>query len=213
MHFAVHNSSLKQVDIIRTLLELGGDINCVDFQGKTPLHHASEASRIRCIPVLIKKKAAVMQTDQQGRTAIQLAPTDRVREIITCYYDQETNRHTPREVKNLIHISKAKVTGILPSASVTMQPAGQQQNVNRFVQQEFIELMRKIQQEGVNNNQYLKKPYLFTGSWLEGLRNLEDLFIRIKQIPTVTDAALRVFNVLQPFQGDIMLDRSSNNNF
>jgi len=26
----------------------------------------------------------------------------------------------------------------------------------------------------------LKKPYIFTGSWLEGLRNLEDLYIRIK---------------------------------
>ena len=73
------------------------------------------------------------------------------------------------------------------------------QNVNKFVQQDFIELMTQIQEEGVKNNQYLKKPYIFTGSWLEGLRNLEDLYIRIKQIPNATDAALRVFNVLHPY--------------
>ena len=59
--------------------------------------------------------------------------------------------------------------------------------------------MRKIQEEGIKNNQYLKKPYLFTGSWLEGLRNLEDLYIRIKQIPTVQDACLRIFNILMPY--------------
>ena len=63
----------------------------------------------------------------------------------------------------------------------------------------------------MNNNQYLKKPYIFTGSWLEGLKSLEDLFVRIKQIPTPQDACLRVFNVLLPYQGKIIMNRSINN--
>lgn len=45
---------------------------------------------------------------------------------------------------------------------------------------------------------HLKKPYLFTGSWLEGVRNLEELHELLKDV-NPPEAVLRCFNVMCPY--------------
>lgn len=53
LHYAILNSSLKQVEIVRALLEYGTDVNSRDKEGKTPLYYAAEAGRTRVIPLLM----------------------------------------------------------------------------------------------------------------------------------------------------------------
>ena len=47
--------------------------------------------------------------------------------------------------------------------------------------------------------QHLKKPYLYTGTWLEGVESVEELLARFASVPT-QEVAMRVFNVLHPYQ-------------
>lgn len=42
LHYAVLNSSNKQVEIVRTILENRGNVNARDITGKTPLYYAAE---------------------------------------------------------------------------------------------------------------------------------------------------------------------------
>lgn len=37
-------------------------------------------------------------------------------------------------------------------------------------------MMKKIQDEGVKAYQHIKKPYIYTGSWMEGVQSLGDLY-------------------------------------
>lgn len=41
LHYSIYNTSARQVEIMRALLDLQADVNCVDKTGKTPLHHAA----------------------------------------------------------------------------------------------------------------------------------------------------------------------------
>ena len=61
LHYAVFNKNSKQVSIVRTLIELKSDINAVDVDGKTALHHASESAKSRVIPILIQNGASLVK--------------------------------------------------------------------------------------------------------------------------------------------------------
>lgn len=60
-------------------------------------------------------------------------------------------------------------------------------------------MMKKLQEDGVTKAWYhLKKPYLYTGSWMEGIKNLEELFETIKDV-NPPEAVMRSFNILCPY--------------
>ena len=43
---------------------------------------------------------------------------------------------------------------------------------------------------------------MFTGSWLEGVTNIEQLYERIKGI-SPNEAILRLFNIIKPYEGRV----------
>jgi len=49
---------------------------------------------------------------------------------------------------------------------------------------------------------YAKKPYLFTGSWMEGVESVNKLLQRFSGC-SGQEAALRVFNVLCPYEKEL----------
>lgn len=90
LHYAIFNNNQKQVNIIRTLLELKSDINAVDEDRKTPLHHASENAKTRIIPILIQNGASLVIKDNVNKkTPLQCAANDKIRELIMLYSDPE----------------------------------------------------------------------------------------------------------------------------
>lgn len=58
--------------------------------------------------------------------------------------------------------------------------------------------MKKVQESGIRANHHLKRPYVYTGSWMEGINNMEELYAAIKDVPA-GEACVRAFNILCPF--------------
>lgn len=53
LHYAVFNTMPRQLEMAVKLLNLGADVNALDLDKRTPLHHAAEAGKARLIPLLV----------------------------------------------------------------------------------------------------------------------------------------------------------------
>lgn len=62
----------------------------------------------------------------------------------------------------------------------------------------MLELLRRIQAFGVESFIYQKKPYLYSGSWLEYVDDLDGLMLQINGT-TPNEACMKIFNVLFPY--------------
>ena len=100
LHYAIFNKNQKQVDITRTLLELKCDINAVDEERKTALHHASESNKARLIPILVQSGASLIIRERTNRkTPLQAAANDRIRELILLYSDPDNDQIKQEKAK------------------------------------------------------------------------------------------------------------------
>jgi len=70
--------------------------------------------------------------------------------------------------------------------------------------------LRRIQKFGVDSFIYQKKPYLYTGSWMEYVRNLDDLMLQINGV-NPNEACMKVFNVLFPYPDPLPLGTGEEN--
>jgi hypothetical protein len=61
------------------------------------------------------------------------------------------------------------------------------------MREQFYFLMKKVQENGVQTKQHFKKPYLYTGSWMEGVQTIEELFERVKDIECPSEAMIRYY--------------------
>lgn len=207
LHYAVYNNSAKQIDIIRCLLQKGCKVNDTDDEGFTCLHLASEGGRTRAIPILLKNGANLgIREKKTQKTALDLAANDRTREILIVYgtVSYKPNEEEKEWMNTAIKGEKLPITKL----NEKKPPPTQEKKVGReeessnamitFLREQFFELMKKIQDTGVQNFQHFKRPYLYTGSWMEGIRTIEDLYDRIKDLRPA-EAAIRTFNILCPY--------------
>ena len=214
-HYSVWNSSESQIDIIRTLIERKADINRQDDDGKTAQHHASEGGRLRAIPILIQRGADMaIREKTQNKTPLESAKNERTRELMVVYSSvpyvntQNDLNFLNNAVKgNKVQISKEDIYGgeklkTVPKSKGLGTPmnGGQlgQTMVAEFLREKCIKILEKLQEMGIKSNQHVKRPYLFTGSWLEGVSTIEQLYDRIKDL-TPNECMLRLFNVLHPY--------------
>ena len=68
----------------------------------------------------------------------------------------------------------------------------------RNYQSKLIENLKRVQKFGVDSYQHVKKPYMFTGSWMEYVRTLDDLMLQINGCRS-NEAVMKVFNILFPY--------------
>lgn len=81
-----------------------------------------------------------------------------------------------------------------PPPQVKWTPA----SMNQWIREKFFTIMKKVQEAGIKANHHLKKPYVYTGSWMEGINSMEELYGAIKDIPA-GEMCVRAFNILCPF--------------
>jgi hypothetical protein len=62
----------------------------------------------------------------------------------------------------------------------------------------FVEIMERVQQGGIEQMEHVKRPYLFTGSWMEGVATHQHLLGRVLRTVPGPEVCLRVFNLLRP---------------
>jgi ankyrin repeat protein len=85
LHHAVFMES-NQVLMISKLLDYGADVNALDTDRRTCLHHAAEANKARVIPILIQRGALTGLKDSlMNKTPLELAANDHIKEIIIAY--------------------------------------------------------------------------------------------------------------------------------
>lgn len=58
--------------------------------------------------------------------------------------------------------------------------------------------MKRVQEYGVKADIHFKKPFMYTGSWMENVHSIEDLMAEIEDSPS-SEASLKLFNVLVPY--------------
>ena len=90
LHYSVWNGTAEQVNIVKRLLESKAEVDALDEEGMTSLHFAAEAGKGKIIPILLKYGANPFIRDgRTGRTAIELACNDRIREMIIVYTSKD----------------------------------------------------------------------------------------------------------------------------
>jgi ankyrin repeat protein len=83
LHYAIFNEHPKMVEITNKLLNLGADVNVLDNDRRTPLHHAAESGKARVIALLVQRGASTGTKDSlKGKTPLELAATDHIKELI-----------------------------------------------------------------------------------------------------------------------------------
>ena len=83
LHYTVFNTMPRQLEMAVKLLNLGADVNALDSDRRTPLHHAAEAGKARLIPLLVQRGATTGTKDSlKGMTPIELACNDHIKELI-----------------------------------------------------------------------------------------------------------------------------------
>jgi len=65
-------------------------------------------------------------------------------------------------------------------------------------QERLLGLLKRIQLFGVESFMFQKKPYLYSGSWMEYVKNLDDLMLQINGV-NPNEACMKIFNVLFPY--------------
>ena len=98
----------------------------------------------------------------------------------------------------------------------------EQQKKNQFIpynmrsyQDQLLQLLRRIQKFGIDSYVFKKKRYLYTGSWMEYVNNLDDLMLQVNGVNS-NEACMKIFNVLFPYPEPLPLgqgDESSLNGF
>jgi len=206
MHYVVFNSSARQIDFIRVLLENGCEVDPVDSLGRTPLHYACEASRSRCIPMLLKNAAKLTVKDTAGKTPVDLVKNDQIHQIISLYVKPEGEKEAgflhpaakgataPQTVSPYSQNSPPKTRPKQsPSEPVLQLPPNKQER-----RDSLLNLLKRVQEIGVNAQQHLKKPQLFSGAWMEGILSPGALLQALGG-SSPAEAVLKVFNVLFPY--------------
>ena len=85
LHHAVFMEA-NQVLMISKLLDFGADINALDTDNRTCLHHAAEAGKARVIPVLIQRGAHTSLKDSLlKKTPLEMAKDDHIKELMIAY--------------------------------------------------------------------------------------------------------------------------------
>ena len=195
LHYAVFNPHPRQVDIARTLLEAGISVDVPDYELKTPLHHACEACKPRGIRLLMKWGANTQSRDKSGKIPADLASNQNVKQLVTLYVKTKTE-----EIPKSSRLSSEKLprlgqrTGEARAATPVL---GVSQPPSNY-REKLVNLLRKVQEAGVNNNQHIKRPSLFSGTWLEGVVNARALLNELAS-NTPGEAVMMVFNALFPY--------------
>lgn len=191
LHYAIFNPHQRQVDIIRTLLEAGISVDVPDNELKTPMHHACDASKPRGIRLLIKWGANLAARDRNGKTPYDLALNPNIKQLVSLY------TKTKQEDFKTSRLSSEKLPKITQKVAENRPATPVQAPVTGF-KEKLIGLLRKVQETGVLANQHIKKPSLYSGSWVEGILNTAALHNELSSSQP-TEAVIKVFNVLFPY--------------
>lgn len=208
LHYAALSQSFNQADIAILLINGGAEVDALDEARRSPLHYASEMGKVAVIPVLIQNGAKISLRDgEKNLTALQLAGDSRVKDVIVMYssvykskgQDLPSKQTQRQEMAKKHAASGVRIKKRTSRHTIQHKPEVETLSYNAKNNKELLQsLLGRVQEYGVSSYQHVKRPYLFSGSWMEQVRSVEDLMKTICGT-TPSDAVMRVFNVLSPY--------------
>ena len=150
-----------------------------------------------------------------GRTAIELACNERIREMIIVYTSKDYEPQLSllklygqkippgQEIENGgIGYRKSKSKGKKNKNGANGGEEELDEKIGNLLQNTYrkklLELLRAIQLFGVKTMQHMTKPELYSGSWLEKINNANDFYAYISGL-SPSEAILSIYNVLYPY--------------
>ena len=113
LHHAVFMES-NQILMIQKLMEYGSDVNALDNDKRTALHHAAEGNKARVIPILIQGGALTGLRDKlMKKTPIELAANDHIRQLILALIAPPSleEEDTEKQVSSIFRDTKVSKRG------------------------------------------------------------------------------------------------------
>ena len=93
--------------MIEKLVGYGAEVNCLDNDRRTPLHHAAEANQPKVCKILIEKGAHTNIKDTlKMMTPFDLAPNDNIRQIISGLSVAELKTLAESKRKTIVKVNK-----------------------------------------------------------------------------------------------------------
>ncbi len=209
LHYVVFNSNSFQVEMAKMLINNGSNINCLDEEKMTPLHFAAENGKGKIIPILMKNGADPLLTcNRDNKNSLDLACNERIRELIIKFsngeYQSEINQKKLRgKIENGDIHNKSNGNSFRNGRRNNYNDNNEDNyynddliyNTNR---NKLISFLKNIQDYGVKTQQHLVKPELYSGSWLEKVNNINELYHFFGNY-TPHESALAIYNIMIPF--------------
>ncbi len=212
LHYAIFNNTMFQTEMIKMLIDYGCDINCLDDEKMTPLHFASENAKNKIIPILMKKGAdPFLVCDRNNQNSLDIAPNDKIKELIMKYcngeYKSEINQ---KKLKSKFENGKRNnyINGKSNNNKDNSYSDDLMYNTNR---NKLISFLKNIQDYGIKTQQHLNKPELYSGSWLEKVNNINELYTFFGKY-TPHESALAIYNIMIPFVSPLPKGKNEDKN-
>lgn len=199
-------------EITRQFLELQAEVNISDAYGMTPLHYAAEEGKKAAVTLLLRQRADPSAEDTvNGRSPIMLAAK---------------HEAVRRELQKAVEVNASAQAGtgrsmVLPAvtgpghgraspgvanawagppASIpqSLRPPAALGTPFQVLQDRFVKIMERVQEGGIEQMEHIKRPHLFTGSWMIDISSHHQLLGQaLKHVPS-SEVCIRVFNLLRP---------------
>ena len=223
LHYVLWNINPNSIEISRLLIKSNSEIDALDDEGMTPLHYASDGGKGWIIPLLLRNGANPFLRDgRTHRNALELALTEHVREMMIVYSgkpyvvkseDMELMKLTGEklDVEVLKNEESRGRQKSQPGRRINRPKIEEKKfcddemnncDINTFLfksqKEKVMNFLKRIQEYGIKSMQHMNKPHLYSGSWIENIKNIQDFFNDLNS-STPAESVIKVFNILFPY--------------
>lgn len=122
---ALHGAALNgHIEIVKTLIDHGADVNVIEGQRQTPLHCAARKGKVNVVKFLVEKGANVNAQERDGLTPLDYAAKNGEEETVSVLLSHGAKRDVRNgDVRTTNDANSVRPAREIGGASVSLSPA------------------------------------------------------------------------------------------